>query len=138
MDSKRQSMISKWLLLVALTASGCQQRTEEGSIASTHPELQEQLAEKPVTTPISGNDTPELYERYRITTEEYRHSGQFAETDMYSGAFAALDEKSHPDSRLFILNPPDSSLNYAECPDCAPQAYEFRDGRFMKLPEPAP
>ena len=193
-------MIYKWLLLVALTASGCQQRTEEeGSIGSTHPELQEQLAEKPVATPLSDSDKPDLYERYRITTEEYRRSGQFAETDMYSGAFAALDEKSHPDartfrtairsalqggvnfagrytvvtvgcgtgcqqhfvveretgkvldklqgsagasftpdSRLFILNPPDSSLNYAACPGCAPQAYEFKDGRFIKLPEPAP
>ena len=200
MDSKRQKVIYKALLLVSISAVSCQPRTEEeGSIASTHPELQEQLAEQSIATPISGSDTPALYERYRITTEEYRRSGQFAVTDMYSGAFAPLDESSHPDastfrtairkalqdgvnfagkytvvsvgcgtgcqqhfvvdretgevldklqgsmgasftpdSRLFILNPLDSSLNYAACPDCAPQAYEFRDGRFMKLPEPAP
>ena len=200
MRIKRRNFLYIPLLLLSFATLSCQQRTEkEGSIASTHPELQEQLEEESIATPISGSDTPELYERYRITMEEYQRSGQFAVTDMYSGKLAPLDESSHPDartfrtairkalqdgvnfagkytvasigcgtgcqqhivvdretgkvldklqgsagasftpdSRLFILNPPDSSLNYTECPNCAPQAYEFKNGRFIKLPEAAP
>lgn len=175
----------------------CQQRTEEdGTIASTHPQLQEQLSENTVETPVSGSENPDLYNRYRITTEEYQHSGQYDVGDMYRGRLAPLDENSHsdartyrtaisnalqdgvnfagkytvvtvgcgtscqlhlvvdresgkvldklqgsagasfaPGSRLFILNAPDSAINYTECPDCKPQAYEFVDGRFRKLPE---
>ncbi|GAA4428056.1 hypothetical protein GCM10023188_11860 [Pontibacter saemangeumensis] len=197
---RKRNYILYGLLLLALLPSSCQQGTEEdGTLASTHPQLQEQLAEDSIEMPITDNENPDLYERYRITMEKYRTDGQYAVGDMYRGRLAPLDESSHrdarayrtairkalhegvnfagkytvvtigcgtgcqthyvvdresgrvlyklqgnagasftPDSRLFILNPPDSALNYAACPDCAPQAYEFRDGKFRKLPEPAP
>lgn len=177
--------------------AGCQQRTEEdGTIASTHPQLQEQLAEDSVETPLSGSENTDLFNRYRITVEEYQNSGQYNIGDMYRGRLAPLDVSSHsdartyrsaisnalqdevnfagkytvvtvgcgtscqlhfvvdresgkvldklqgstgasfaPNSRLFILNAPDSAINYAECQDCEPQAYEFVNGRFRKLPE---
>ncbi|WP_162052438.1 hypothetical protein [Pontibacter pamirensis] len=183
------------LLLCALTVFSCQSSTEEGTIASTHPELAEQLAEDSVTMPISENQNPDLYQRYQITEEEYTRSGQFDVGDMYRGQMAPLDESSHTDirtyrtalnkgleegvnfagrytvvtvgcgtncqqhyvvdretgkvldklqsnigakyasnSRLFIINPPDSTAVYGECRDCTPEAYEFENNQFRKLP----
>lgn len=200
MHKKTIDILYKALLLLVFSTFSCQQRTEEiGSIASTHPQLQEQLAEDSIKMPISDNENPDLYERYRITMEKYQTDGQYAVGDMYRGRLAPLDESSHSDartyrtainaalkedinfagkytlvtigcgtscqthyvvdresgkvldrlqgsagasytldSRLFILNAPDSSLNYAECQDCALQAYEFKNGKFSKLPEATP
>jgi len=188
------------LLLITAATFSCQQRAaDEGSIASTHPQLEEQLAEDSVEMPISDRENPDLYQRYRITMEEYRTSGKYQVSSMYRGRLAPLDEASHsdartyrtalnkamkegvnfagkytvvtvgcgtgcqihyvvdresgkvldkvqgsagasysPDSQLFILDAPDSTLNYAECPDCEPQAFEFTDGKFKRLPPPNP
>lgn len=89
------------LLLCTLTVMSCQSDTEEGTIASTHPELAEQLAEDSVTMPISDNQNPALYQRYRITMDEYLSSGQYDVGDMYRGRLAPLDESSHTDTRTY-------------------------------------
>lgn len=89
------------LLFFATTVLSCQSGTEEGSIASTHPELAEQLAEDSVATPISDNRNPDLYQRYRITMEEYQQSGAYDVGNMYSGTLAPIDESSHPDTRTY-------------------------------------
>ncbi|PRY12359.1 hypothetical protein CLV24_108103 [Pontibacter ummariensis] len=90
------------LLLLLLCFYGCQQRTEEeGSIASTHPELAEELAEDPLEMPISDNENPDLYQQYRITLEEYLGSGDYDVGDMYRGRLAPLDEASHVDARTY-------------------------------------
>ncbi len=47
-----------------------------------------------------------------------------------------IGAKFSPNSRLFILNPPSTTVNYNECPDCAPQAYIFEDGKFRKVATP--
>ncbi|GAB3527435.1 hypothetical protein GCM10027443_04010 [Pontibacter brevis] len=87
--------------LLSLTIVSCQSNTEEGSIASTHPELAKQLEKDSVTMPISDNQNPDLYQRYRITMEEYERSGRYDVGDMYRGRLAPLDESSHADTRTY-------------------------------------
>ena len=84
-----------------LLAFGCQSKTEEGSIASTHPELVEQLAEDTIPMPITGDQASERYQGYRITMEEYMNSGQYEVGNLYRGRLAPLDENSHTDSRTY-------------------------------------
>ena len=71
------------------------------SIASTHPELVEELAEDTIPMPISNNQNSDLYQRYRITMEEYQRSGRFDVADMYSGRLAPLDEASLTDALTY-------------------------------------
>lgn len=82
-----------YLLVGILTTvfSSCQQRTDdEGSIASTHPKLEKQLANHDIETPISNNTNPEIYNRYRVTLEQYQQSNQFQVTKQYDGQLALL------------------------------------------------
>lgn len=88
--------------VIALTA--CQQdreRQNEGSLAETHPKLEKQLARDSVSEPITEGRNPELYQRYRITMEEYRNSGNYDVGNMYRGRLAPLDEKSHSDAGTY-------------------------------------
>ncbi|MBC5992060.1 hypothetical protein [Pontibacter cellulosilyticus] len=86
-----------YLLAVALAFAACQQdteRNEEGSLAETHPKLEKQLDNKSVSEPITEGRNPELYQRYRITMEEYQSSGNYVVGDIYRGRLAPLDAKS--------------------------------------------
>lgn len=89
------------LLLCTLTVFSCQSSTEEGTIASTHPELADQLAGDSVTMPITDNQNPDLYQRYQITMDEYESSGQYDVGDIYRGRLAPLDKSSHADTHTY-------------------------------------
>ncbi|MFD2998875.1 hypothetical protein ACFS7Z_00765 [Pontibacter toksunensis] len=101
MNSIITKLIKPALLIGVVTVFSCQSNTEEGSIASTHPELAEQLAEDSITMPITGSHNLELYQGYRITMEEYMNSGNYDVGDMYRGRLAPLDEGSHDDTRTY-------------------------------------
>ncbi len=92
------------LVLLSLSAMvfSCQPQKEEAeeSISTTHPKLEKQLAKKDVKMPVTGEGNTDLYQRYRITMEQYHISGNYDVQHMYSGRMAPLDEKSHPDARL--------------------------------------
>lgn len=99
-------MISKfkYLLLSLITpaALSCSSGTEEEkTIASTHPKLEEQLERDSVTTPMQAGNSTDLYQRYRITMEEYEQDMSYAVEKVYSGNMPALDERSHPDAGTF-------------------------------------
>ncbi|RDV16401.1 hypothetical protein DXT99_04145 [Pontibacter diazotrophicus] len=101
MNKSLQNLACPALLLFTLTVFSCQSGTEEGTIASTHPELADQLAKDSVSMPITDNQNPDLYQRYQITMEEYARSGEFDVGDMYRGRLAPLDESSHADTRTY-------------------------------------
>lgn len=97
-----RSVIKAYLLLLPLALLSCRQESEEqGTIADTHPKLEEQLEKRSVKTPISDSLNPTLYDRYRITMEDYHQSGDYKVTDIYRGRLAPLDERSHTDARTF-------------------------------------
>ncbi|MCX2741623.1 hypothetical protein [Pontibacter anaerobius] len=90
------------LLLLPLGLLGCQQNTEqEEGLASTHPQLAEGLANDTLTVPYNDSTNAKLYNRYRITTEQYRSSGNYSVGNMYRGKLAPLDEDSHTDARTY-------------------------------------
>ncbi|MCJ8167078.1 hypothetical protein MKJ04_19705 [Pontibacter sp. E15-1] len=94
--------LQNFMALAALSAAmlSCQPRSEEEeNKASTHPKLEKQLARKDVKMPVTGEGNADLYQRYRITMEQYHTSGEHDVHDMYSGRMAPLDVKSHPDAR---------------------------------------
>jgi len=89
-------------LLLAFAVASYQPATEEGkTIASTHPELEKQLARDSIETPISSNENPDLYDQYRITLNEYESSGNYAVPDMYRGRLSPLDEAGNADVRKY-------------------------------------
>ncbi|MFD2247784.1 hypothetical protein [Pontibacter ruber] len=89
-------------LLLSIALSGCQSGTEEDkSLASTHPELEEQLQKDSLKAPATTDENSEIYERYRITTEEYQRAGTHQVPTLYRGRLAPLDEGSHADARTF-------------------------------------
>ena len=191
-----QQHIFNYLLLPLLgLIFGCQQQSdEEKTLASTHPKLEKRLELDSAKTESTTDENQGVYERYRITMDEYRSDNRYRVTEQFESKQAPLDEASHtdarqfrtalreglkqginfagrytivtvgcgtacqvhyvvdrsngkvldklqgsagasysPDSRLFVLNPPDSTQNYAECQDCAPQAYMFENNRFVRL-----
>jgi len=98
----KKNSLKPALLLLAFAVASCQPNTnEDKTIASTHPELEEQLAREDVETPISSNENPGLYDQYRITLQEYESSGNYAVTDMYSGRLSPLDEAGNADARTY-------------------------------------
>lgn len=116
MHKTRKNLTKLTFLLCTLAIISCQSDTEEGTIASTHPELAEQLAEDSVTMPISDNQNPDLYQRYRITMEEYVSSGQHDVGDIYRGRLAPLEETSLTDTRTHrsaILEGLQEGVNFA-------------------------
>lgn len=93
-----------YLLAVALAFAACQQETErneEGSLAETHPKLEKQLDNRSVSEPITEGRNPELYQRYRITMEEYQNSGNYDVGNMYRGRLSPLDETSHSEASTY-------------------------------------
>ncbi|HEY4650690.1 MAG TPA: hypothetical protein VIG72_04715 [Pontibacter sp.] len=91
------------LLLLATTTIACNSGSDEDkTIAATHPKLEKQLS-RDSTRATKGNDEDytDLYERYRITTEEYENSGNYNVPTMFRGKLAPVDEESHTDARTF-------------------------------------
>ncbi|CAM3520966.1 hypothetical protein POKO110462_07010 [Pontibacter korlensis] len=100
MKDRIKYKLSPLLLLVPLSIISCQQDTQkDNGLAGTHPELAEDLAEDSMTVPY--NDSSDLYNRYRISTEQYMNSGDYGVGNMYRGNLAPLDEKSHEDARTY-------------------------------------
>ncbi|MFD2512398.1 hypothetical protein ACFSRY_00850 [Pontibacter locisalis] len=98
----KNNSLYPYLLLLAFTLLSCQQKTEEdGSIAGTHPELEEQLEESQIETPVSDRDREDLYQRYEITMEEYQQNSSYDAGDIYRGRLAPLDESSHIDAGTY-------------------------------------
>lgn len=93
-----------YLIAIALAFAACQQdreKPEEGSLAETHPKLEKQLARDSVSQPITEGRNPDLYQRYRITMEEYQRSGVYDVGNMYRGRLSPLDERSHTDASTY-------------------------------------
>ena len=89
------------LLLLGTTVFACNSNTEDKSIGSTHPKLEKQLARDTANLAMRNEENADLYERYRITTEEYEKSGNYSVGNMYRGRLAPVDESSHTDARTF-------------------------------------
>ncbi len=90
------------VLLLAISAWSCgQNQQEDKTLASTHPKLENQLAKDSVDLPTEDPENADTYQRYRITEEEYRNSGNYAVPNLYRGKLAALDENSDKDARAF-------------------------------------
>lgn len=84
-----------WLAL-PLAIAACQEAShQETEIASIHPELTEKLNRDSLTVPYTDTTNRKLYDRYRITTEQYMHSGNYGVGTMYRGNLAPLDNNSH-------------------------------------------
>ncbi len=90
-------------LLLYTALSGCQSGSDEGkTIASTHPMLEKQLQEdSAVRTPITSDENPALYQRYRLLMDAYGAESSYRVQEVYSGRLAPLDEASHADARKF-------------------------------------
>ncbi|MBC5774847.1 hypothetical protein H8S95_12290 [Pontibacter sp. KCTC 32443] len=90
------------LLLLTISFLGCNSGTnEDKSISSTHPKLEKQLARDTANLAMRNEENADLYQRYRITTEEYEKSGNYNVPNMYRGKLASVDESSHTDARTF-------------------------------------
>ncbi|GHA57902.1 hypothetical protein GCM10007389_07190 [Pontibacter akesuensis] len=90
------------MLLLPLALLGCQeQQQEEKGLATTHPELAEEIAEDSVEVPYTDTTSAKLYDRYRITTEEFQTNSTYKVQETYTGKLAPLNESSHPDTRLY-------------------------------------
>ncbi|EJF08160.1 hypothetical protein, partial [Pontibacter sp. BAB1700] len=90
------------LSFVAVLGAACQQQTdEEKTIASTHPKLEEHLQRDTVRMPITSEENPELYQRYRLRMEAYQSDEAFRVQETYQGHLAPLDEASHADVRQY-------------------------------------
>ncbi|SIR41421.1 hypothetical protein [Pontibacter lucknowensis] len=90
------------LSFVAVLGAACQQQTdEEKTIASTHPKLEEHLQRDTVRMPITSEENPELYQRYRLRMEAYQSDEAFRVQETYKGRLAPLDEASHADVRQY-------------------------------------
>ena len=90
------------LLLLATISIACNpDKTEDKSIAGTHPKLEKQLNRDTANLAMRNEENAELNERYRITTEEYEKSGDYRIGEMFRGRLAPIDETSHTDARTF-------------------------------------
>ncbi|WP_299986859.1 hypothetical protein [uncultured Pontibacter sp.] len=90
------------LSFVAILGAACQQQTdEEKTIASTHPKLEEHLQRDTVRMPITSEENPELYQRYRLRMEAYQSDEAFRVQETYQGRLAPLDEASHAEARKY-------------------------------------
>jgi hypothetical protein len=90
------------LSLVALMAGACQQKAEDDrTIASTHPKLEEHLQRDSVRQPITSEENPDLYQRYRLRMDAYQTDEAFRVEDTYAGQLAPLDAASHLDAAKY-------------------------------------
>ena len=91
-----------YLLVLPFALVACQENTQhEEGLASTHPELAEELTEDSLTVPYNKGAETDLYDRYRITTEQYMNSGNYSVGNMYRGRLAPLDEESHTEANTY-------------------------------------
>lgn len=91
-----------YLLLLPLLLLGCREADDrDKGLAGTHPELAKDLAKDSLSVPYNDEASEELYNRYRITTEQYMESGNYSVANMYRGRLAPLDEGSHIDAPTF-------------------------------------
>ncbi len=82
------------------TLMSCQpQQKEEKSLASTHPALEEQLQHDSIKTPVTSNENPDLYQRYRLSMEEATAKNNYSISDIYRGKLAAPDLSSQTDAQ---------------------------------------
>ncbi|MER2996827.1 hypothetical protein [Pontibacter populi] len=90
------------LLLTVTIICACNSGSDEDkSIASTHPKLEKQLNRDSANISMRSEEHADLYQRYRITTEEYENSGNYNVANMYRGKLAPADEASHTDAHAF-------------------------------------
>ncbi|WP_125185174.1 hypothetical protein [Botryobacter ruber] len=105
-------------LLLACTLFACQSGdSDDKSLGSTHPKLEKQLRKDSVRTPISSDERPDLYQRYRITMEKYETKSDFKVEEKYTGELAPLDEKSHPEATRYksaLLKGMEAGINFAD------------------------
>ena len=105
------------LSLVAVMGAACQQQTdEEKTIASTHPKLEEHLQRDSVRTPITSEENPDLYQRYRLRMDAYQTDEAFRINESYRGRMAPLMESSHAEGtkyRTALLNGLKQGINFA-------------------------
>lgn len=87
------------LSFVAIMGAACQQKTdEEKTIASTHPKLEEHLQRDTVRMPVTSDENPDLYQRYRLRMDAYQSDEAFRVQEPYQGRLAPLDEASHQEA----------------------------------------
>ncbi|MEJ8755656.1 hypothetical protein WG947_01495 [Pontibacter sp. H259] len=92
------------LLLFATIIMACNtDKNEDKSIGSTHPKLEKQLDRDTANLAMRNEENAGLYQRYRITTEEYEKSGDYSTGEMFRGRLAPLKEDSHPNARGSII-----------------------------------
>jgi len=91
------------VLLATITIACNADKNEEKSIASTHPKLEKQLNRDTANLAMRNEENAELYQRYRITTEEYEKSGDYRIGEMFRGRLAPLKEDSHPEARDYAV-----------------------------------
>ena len=105
-------------LLLFFSVLSCQSgEDEEKSVSSTHPKLEKQLKKDSVRTPITSDERPGLYQRYRITMEKYETRSDFKVEGRYSGELAPLDENSHPEASKYksaLLKGMEAGINFAD------------------------
>jgi hypothetical protein len=90
------------LCLMIPAAIACKSgNDDEKTISSTHPALEKQLEKDSLTTPVYDANKADLYQRYRITMEEYETDGKYRVTSIYKGNMPKLDDASHPDAGPF-------------------------------------
>ncbi|NEM97519.1 hypothetical protein [Pontibacter burrus] len=92
------------LLLLATATIACNSGSDEDKgIASTHPKLEKQLSRDSVNALMRNGEHAELYDHYRITTDEYMNSGNYNVPTMFRGKLAPIDERSHRNARDYVI-----------------------------------
>lgn len=84
------------LCLLVPAVMACNNGSEDDkTIASTHPQLEEQLEKDSVTTPVDAANSEDLYQRYRITLEEYENDNAYVVQSIYKGSMPNMDAGSN-------------------------------------------
>ena len=90
------------LLLTITIVCACSSGSDEDKgIAGTHPKLEKQLDRDTANLAMRSEENADLYQRYRITTEEYENSGNYNVKNMFRGKLAPADEASHSDAHTY-------------------------------------
>jgi hypothetical protein len=89
------------LLSVTIVCACSSGSDEDKNLASTHPKLEKQLDRDTANMSMRNEEHEDLYQRYRITTEEYENSGNYNVKNMFRGKLVPADEASHSDARTY-------------------------------------
>ncbi|WP_187260882.1 hypothetical protein [Pontibacter beigongshangensis] len=99
---KTRLLQNSLFLLFSAACVGCQPSgKEDKSLAATHPRLEQQLHTDSVSTPISTNQNPELYQRYRLNMEDTTTVTDYSAPELYTGELAPVDLSSHAEAQQF-------------------------------------